>query len=408
MGGYAARLHGRIAVSAAARHFIDRFFPGDYKVIPNGVDVDALRSGPSRSRAGRTGTPNLLFVGRHEPRKGLLDLLKAYRILRKTGCECRLLVVGSGPQEREARRYVATRGLQGVEFLGRVSDEREGAALPDRGRLRLAGDRRRVVRDRAARGDGRRRADRRLGHPRLQGRRPARPRGPPRAAARAEGSSPPRSPGSSRDAGPAGRDERGRAWPAPRSSAGRGSRPRSRTTTASSIRRLAASGELPAGFTPTCRRRAPADAGRSSRRRPPSGCRGRLPGRPASVSPARSRAGRPFDGSPRRPPFREREPPDPGRVGDDEARHASAPRRGSPAPASKSGGRRAGRRADRELEGVQVGRQDALVGVRRSSTAAAAPRCSGRGRRTSRRPRPRARRRSGARRATASDLNAAR
>ena len=68
------------------------------------------------------GTPNVLFVGRHEPRKGLLDLLKAHRILRKTGSDPRLLVVGSGPQEREARRYVATRGLQGVEFLGRVSD----------------------------------------------------------------------------------------------------------------------------------------------------------------------------------------------------------------------------------------------------------------------------------------------
>ena len=37
--GYAGRLHGRIAVSAAARHFIDRYFPGDYKVIPNGVDI---------------------------------------------------------------------------------------------------------------------------------------------------------------------------------------------------------------------------------------------------------------------------------------------------------------------------------------------------------------------------------
>jgi phosphatidylinositol alpha-mannosyltransferase len=68
------------------------------------------------------GTPNLLFVGRHEPRKGLLDLLKAQRILRRTGYDTRLLVVGTGPQEREARRYVATRGLQGVEFLGRVSD----------------------------------------------------------------------------------------------------------------------------------------------------------------------------------------------------------------------------------------------------------------------------------------------
>ncbi|HEY6013266.1 MAG TPA: glycosyltransferase family 4 protein [Candidatus Limnocylindrales bacterium] len=121
MGGYAARLHGRIAVSAAARHFIDRFFPGDYKVIPNGVDVPRFASAVPIARW-QDGTPNVLFVGRHEPRKGLLDLLKAHRILRKTGAGNRLLVVGSGPQEREARRYVATRGLQEVEFLGRVSD----------------------------------------------------------------------------------------------------------------------------------------------------------------------------------------------------------------------------------------------------------------------------------------------
>ncbi|MBA2757304.1 MAG: glycosyltransferase family 4 protein [Chloroflexi bacterium] len=121
LGGYAGRLHGRIAVSAAARHFIDRFFPGDYKVIPNGVDI-ARYAGAVPLARWQDGTPNVLFVGRHEPRKGLLDLLKAHRILRKTGSGSRLLVVGSGPQEREARRYVATRGLQGVEFLGRVSD----------------------------------------------------------------------------------------------------------------------------------------------------------------------------------------------------------------------------------------------------------------------------------------------
>lgn len=119
--GHATRLHGRIAVSAAARHFIDRFFPGDYKVIPNGVDIPRFANAVPVSRW-QDGTPNVLFVGRHEPRKGLLDLLKAHRILRKTGTASRLLVVGSGPQEREARRYVATRGLQGVEFLGRVTD----------------------------------------------------------------------------------------------------------------------------------------------------------------------------------------------------------------------------------------------------------------------------------------------
>jgi len=122
LGGYADRLHGRIAVSAAARHFIDRYFPGDYKVIPNGVDVERFRRSVPLARW-QDGTHNILFVGRFEPRKGLLDLLKAYRILRKTGCECRLLLVGGGPQEREARRYVATRRLPGVEFLGRVSDD---------------------------------------------------------------------------------------------------------------------------------------------------------------------------------------------------------------------------------------------------------------------------------------------
>jgi phosphatidyl-myo-inositol alpha-mannosyltransferase len=122
MRGYADRLHGRIAVSAAARHFIDRFFPGDYKVIPNGVDVARFRDAVPIARW-QDGVSNILFVGRHEPRKGLLELLKAHRILRKTGCNCRLLIVGTGPQEREARRYVLTSRMSGVEFLGRVSDE---------------------------------------------------------------------------------------------------------------------------------------------------------------------------------------------------------------------------------------------------------------------------------------------
>ncbi len=123
---YPNRLHGRIAVSAAARHFIDRYFPGDYKVIPNGVDTARFARAVPIARW-QDGTKNILFVGRFEPRKGLLDLLKAYRILRKTGCDCRLLIVGGGPQEREARRYVLTARLGGVQFLGRVSDDERDA-----------------------------------------------------------------------------------------------------------------------------------------------------------------------------------------------------------------------------------------------------------------------------------------
>jgi phosphatidyl-myo-inositol alpha-mannosyltransferase len=117
----ARNLHGRIAVSAAARHFADRYLPGDYRVIPNGVDVERFVRAVPLARW-QDGTPNILFVGRLEERKGLLYLLRAFRSLRRTGVEARLLVVGAGPQEREARRYVATRRLGGVEFLGRVSD----------------------------------------------------------------------------------------------------------------------------------------------------------------------------------------------------------------------------------------------------------------------------------------------
>ena len=122
MQGHARRLHGRIAVSAAARHFIDRYFPGDYKVIPNGVDLDRYRKrGPDRALAGRH--------AQHPVRRPLRAAQGPARTCsRPTGScarpavDCRLLIVGAGPQEREARRYIATRRLAGVEFLGRVSD----------------------------------------------------------------------------------------------------------------------------------------------------------------------------------------------------------------------------------------------------------------------------------------------
>lgn len=37
---YLNKLAARIAVSSAARHFVSEYFPGEYRIIPNGVDVD--------------------------------------------------------------------------------------------------------------------------------------------------------------------------------------------------------------------------------------------------------------------------------------------------------------------------------------------------------------------------------
>jgi len=122
-GRLAEQLHGRIAVSGAARHFISRYFPGDYEIIPNGVDLDRFTDAQPFEglRDGRT--LNILFVGRLEERKGLGHLLKAYHRLRKRKVDARLLVVGAGPKLREYKRYVGLRGIRDVEFLGRVSDE---------------------------------------------------------------------------------------------------------------------------------------------------------------------------------------------------------------------------------------------------------------------------------------------
>jgi phosphatidyl-myo-inositol alpha-mannosyltransferase len=121
-GRLASLLHGRIAVSGAARHFINRYFPGEYRIIPNGVDLEAFASAQPLEEL-RDGTLNILFVGRFEERKGLIHLLKAYHRLRKRRVDARLLVIGAGPKLREYRRFVGLRGIRDVEWLGRVSDE---------------------------------------------------------------------------------------------------------------------------------------------------------------------------------------------------------------------------------------------------------------------------------------------
>ncbi len=124
----APRLDGRIAVSGAARHFISRYFPGEYRIIPNGVDLElAARAEPHDEL--RDGTLNILFIGRLEERKGLIHLLKAYQRLRKRHVDARLLVIGIGPKLREYRRYVGLRQIRDVEFLGRVTDAEKAGYL---------------------------------------------------------------------------------------------------------------------------------------------------------------------------------------------------------------------------------------------------------------------------------------
>jgi len=112
------RIDVRAVVSPAARELVSRYFPGDYRILPNGVDTARFSpEGPVLEEW--TGGFNLVFVGRDEPRKGLDVLLRALPMVREAHPEVRLLVVGV---EEPAARH------EGVAWLGRLPDDLVPAA----------------------------------------------------------------------------------------------------------------------------------------------------------------------------------------------------------------------------------------------------------------------------------------
>lgn len=96
----AARLGARIAVSEAARALAARYFPEEYALIPNGIDL-ARFAGAVPDPDAAALRPFVLFVGRPEPRKGLPVVLRAMRELRGRR-DVRLVVAGArGPFAQE-------------------------------------------------------------------------------------------------------------------------------------------------------------------------------------------------------------------------------------------------------------------------------------------------------------------
>jgi phosphatidylinositol alpha-mannosyltransferase len=116
------RLDARIAVSETARDFAARYFPGEYLVIPNGVDTERFH--PSVEPFPEWRDPdrvNVLFVGRLDPRKGVQVLLDALpELIARTGGRARLLVVGDSYLRGRFQASVAPAARAHVHFLGHV------------------------------------------------------------------------------------------------------------------------------------------------------------------------------------------------------------------------------------------------------------------------------------------------
>jgi phosphatidylinositol alpha-mannosyltransferase len=87
-------------------------------VIPNGIDLEEFNPQVSGIQKYLDGNINILFLGRIEERKGLIYLLRAYKILSKEHSNLRLIVVGEGPLKEDCQQWVEKNKLKDVVFIG--------------------------------------------------------------------------------------------------------------------------------------------------------------------------------------------------------------------------------------------------------------------------------------------------
>jgi phosphatidylinositol alpha-mannosyltransferase len=113
------RIDIRCAVSEDAVDLAGRYFGGIYEMVFNGIEVDRFaKATPWTDGGARTGrAPVVLFVGRHEERKGLTVLLDS---LAHLPADVRVWVGGEGPQTEELKARVTD---PRVEWLGRIDDD---------------------------------------------------------------------------------------------------------------------------------------------------------------------------------------------------------------------------------------------------------------------------------------------
>jgi phosphatidylinositol alpha-mannosyltransferase len=114
------RYAATIAVSQPVVDAHGRYFTADWRIIPNGVDVEQFHPGAAH----RNGDgPRLLFLGRLDPRNGLDTLLRAMPGIVEAAPGARLIVAGDGPL-RNVYERMARPVEDHVEFIGYVNGDR--------------------------------------------------------------------------------------------------------------------------------------------------------------------------------------------------------------------------------------------------------------------------------------------
>ncbi|MGZ4333284.1 MAG: glycosyltransferase family 4 protein [Gaiellaceae bacterium] len=109
------RIDARIAVSPMAAESAARWIPDEYRVIPNGVLIPETADPRHRDHT-------VVFIGRHDPRKGLPTLLRAWPAIHQaTGARLRL--IGTDPLQYRLLHARLRFDESGIDVLGIVPNE---------------------------------------------------------------------------------------------------------------------------------------------------------------------------------------------------------------------------------------------------------------------------------------------
>lgn len=107
-------------------------YDGDFIVMPNGCDLpklnctDEMKAMIRRKHSIPEGVPILLFVGRMMWYKNLRIILDACKLLKESGRDYRMVIVGMGPEESAIKKYSNRLGLgDKVIFIGQILDRHE-------------------------------------------------------------------------------------------------------------------------------------------------------------------------------------------------------------------------------------------------------------------------------------------
>lgn len=98
-------------------------------IIPNGSDLKEFTPNGPRVEKFCDSKINILFLGRIEERKGLIYLLRAYKLLSKKLIKknkqfpLRLIIVGEGPLRKDYQKWVKKNKLENVVFEGEIEDK---------------------------------------------------------------------------------------------------------------------------------------------------------------------------------------------------------------------------------------------------------------------------------------------